>query len=378
MLNIKIGKIYGIEIKLRISTLLIVGLVGFYAANFYATVVSTVSLIDLLLVGIINGLIILASILTHELAHSIVAQRYGLKVKEIELYLFGGASKIEEEPRTPKSEIIISAVGPLSSLMIGGLLLLLLLYVLPISLPLGVAITLFYSGISNIGLGLFNLLPAFPVDGGRILRAALWAKRKNLVAATKTASKVGTFFAYGLIIYGFIQFILFGLNGIWLILIGSFLNNQTRQSYLQVLNEESLSHLNAKDMISLPRLEIPFDLTLSEAISQFFMLYKKDYFPVIKNGTIVGIIHINDIKKVPIEQRSEFMVGYTMRKLNDFPSIYDDDSGKQVMKKFIQMETKPQLLIVKEHGDDFILGLIGKDDLVSSLKFCQLNPEKCK
>ena len=377
MLNIKIGKIYGIEIKLRISTLLIIGLVGFYAANFYATLVPTVSLIDLLLVGIINGLIILASILVHELAHSIVAQRYGLKVKEIELYLFGGASKIEEEPRTPKSEIIISAVGPLSSLIIGGLLLI-FLFTLPLSLPLGVVITLFYSGISNIGLGFFNLFPAFPVDGGRILRAILWAKRKNLVAATKTASRVGTFFAYGLIVYGFIQFLLFGLNGIWLILIGTFLNNQTKQSYLQVLNEETLSHLNAKDMISVPRLEIPFNLTLLEAISQFFMLYKKEYFPVIKNGLIIGIIHIDDIKKVPVEQRSEFIVGYAMRKLNDFPSIYDDDSGKQVMKKFVQMESKPQLLIVKEHRDDFILGLIGKDDLVSSLRFCQLNPEKCQ
>lgn len=375
MLNIKIGKTYGIEIKLHISTLLIIGLVGFYAANFYATLVPTVSLIDLLLVGIINGLIILASILVHELAHSIVAQRYGLKVKEIELYLFGGVSKIEEEPRTPKSEIIISVVGPISSLLIGGILLL-LLYSVPLSLPLGVLITLFYSGVSNIGLGLFNLLPAFPVDGGRILRGILWAKRKNLVSATKIASKVGSFVAYGLIAYGFIQFLLYGLNGLWLILIGSFLNNQTRQSYLQVLNEETLSHLNAKDMISLPTLEIPFDLTLSETISQFFMLYEKEYFPVIKNGLIIGIIHLDDIKKVPIEQRSELMVGYVMRKLNNFPSIYDNDSGKQVMKKFIQMEAKPQLLIVKDHGDDFILGLIGEDDLVSSLKFCQSNPEK--
>ncbi|MFX0027132.1 MAG: M50 family metallopeptidase [Candidatus Hermodarchaeota archaeon] len=377
MLNIKIGKIYGIEIKLHISTLLIIGLVGFFAANFYVSLVPTVSLIDLLLIGIVNGLIILASILIHEMAHSIVAQRYGLKVKEIELYLFGGASKIEEEPKTPKSEIVISVVGPISSLVIGGILLL-LLFTLPLSLPLGVLITLFYSGISNIGLGLFNLLPAFPVDGGRILRGILWAKRKNLVSATKTASRVGTFFAYGLIAYGFVQLLLYGLNGIWLIIIGSFLSNQTRQSYLQVLNEETLSHLNAKDMISLPAFEIPFDLTLSEAVSQFFMLYKKEYFPVIKNGLIIGIIYFDDIRKVPLEQRSELIVGYAMRKLNNFPSIYDDDSGKQVMKKFIQMETKPQLLIVKEHGDDFILGLIGKDDLVSSLRFCQLNPEKCK
>jgi len=114
--------------------------------------------------------------LIHELSHSLVAQKYDLDVREIELYLFGGVSKIEEEPRTPKSEMIISVVGPLSSLLIG--LGLLALFFLPINLPSVISITLLYSGISNVGLSLFNLFPAFPIDGGRILRAFLW-KRKN-------------------------------------------------------------------------------------------------------------------------------------------------------------------------------------------------------
>ncbi|MFW9781873.1 MAG: site-2 protease family protein [Candidatus Heimdallarchaeota archaeon] len=336
------------------------------------------SFIDLLLVGIINGVIILGSILLHELAHSIVAQKYGLKVKEIELYLFGGASKIEEEPKTPKSEIIISAVGPLSSLILGGLLLI-ILFTIPIPFPVGVIITLFYSGVSNVGLGLFNLLPAFPIDGGRILRAFLWARRKNLISATKTASRIGTFFAYGLMAFGFIQILLFGLlNGFWMIIIGTFLNNQTKQSYLQVVNQEALSHLNAKDMVSLPRMEIPFTLTISEAIDHYFMLYKKSYFPVMKNGQIVGIIHIDDIKRIPINERSRMIVGYIMRNITDFPMIYDNDLGSDVMKTFLKIDKKPELIVVKEHGADYIVGLIGKDDIVSSINFCKLNPEKCE
>jgi len=373
----KIAKIYGIEIKLHLSTLLIIGLVGFYAASFYLSLILGASLIELIFVGLINGSIILLSILIHELAHSLVAQKYGLNVTEIELYLFGGVSKIEEEPATPKSEMIISVVGPLSSLIIGALFLL-ILFLVPVGLPAIIFVTLLYSGISNIGLGIFNLLPAFPIDGGRILRAFLWYRRQDIVSATKTASRIGSFFAYGLMAYGFLQIFLFGFfNGFWLIIMGSFLNNQTKQSYVQTVNEITLSKLHAGEMISMPRLKIPFDLSIDEAIRQYFMIYKKSYFPVVQGAKIVGVLHIDDLKNIPTNQRSEYIVGYAMRKLSKFPSIYGKENGKEVMKKLMKMRTKPHLLIVKDQSDDYILGFIGDDDLVSSLKFCQLNPEKC-
>ncbi|MHA2088583.1 MAG: M50 family metallopeptidase, partial [Promethearchaeota archaeon] len=168
----KIAKIKGIEIRLHLSTLLIIALVGFYAASLYAALIPNASIIELITVGLINGIIILASILTHELSHSIIAQRNGLEVTEIELHLFGGVSRIEEEPHTPRAEILIAIVGPLSSLLIG--IILLVLFYLPLSIPTFLVVTFFYSGISNIGLGIFNLLPAFPIDGGRVLRAFLW------------------------------------------------------------------------------------------------------------------------------------------------------------------------------------------------------------
>jgi len=373
----KLAKIYGIEIKLHLSTLLIVGLVGFYASNFYLSLVSGASLTELILVGIINGMIILFSILIHELAHSLVAQKYGLKVSEIELYLFGGASKIEEEPRTPKSEMIISVVGPLSSIIIGGIFLLILNYI-PINLSAIILVTLLYSGISNIGLGIFNLLPAFPLDGGRILRAFLWYRKKDIISATKTASRIGSIFAYGIMAYGILQIFLFGFfNGFWLIIIGTFLNNQSKQSYIQTVNEKVLSTINAGEMISMPRLEIPFDISIDAAIQHYFNIYKKPYFPVIKGDHIVGVIHIEDIRKIPSNRRSEYIVGYAMKHLSNFPSIFEKEDGKEVMKRLLRMKSKPQLLIVKEEVDNYVLGFIGEDDLVNSLKFCKLNPEKC-
>lgn len=356
------------------STLLIIALVGFYSISFYLSIVPSGSLIDLIIVGLINGIILLLSILIHELSHSIVAQKYGLEVKEIELYLFGGVSKIEEEPRTPKSEMVISIVGPLSSIIIGiGLLSLLVLLQ---NLPTIILVTLLYSGISNVGLGIFNLIPAFPIDGGRVLRAFLWKRRKNLLSATKSASKVGSFFGYALIAYGFLQILTIGVfSGMWLVFIGSFLNSSAKQAYFQTRNDVILSNITVKDMLSVPNLGIPFNVKLNEALRDFFIPHKKSYFPVIRTHDIVGIISIENIKKVPIWQRSELTVRDIMNKLSEIPSIDELASGKEALKKLNKLKESPKLLIVKENNSEVLLGFIGKNELISSLEFWSLNLE---
>ncbi|MFX0006204.1 MAG: site-2 protease family protein [Candidatus Hermodarchaeota archaeon] len=367
----KIGKIKGISISLHISTLLIIGLVGFYAADFYAILVPGSNIFELIIVGLINGLIMLFSILIHELTHSLIAQKYGLKVSEIDLYLFGGVSKIEQEPNTPRSDFIISIFGPISSLLI-GVIFLGVLYLVPITLPPFLKVTLFYSGISNIGLGLFNLIPAYPMDGGRALRAILWNKRHDLLSATKTASKVGSFIAYGLMAYGFISMFFLGfLNGLWLIIIASFLNNQSRHAYYQTFNELTLSKLSAKQLVRIADVAIPFNKTVSEAITSYFIPYKKVYFPVIYGGNVVGIIHLEDIKKVPVNQRNEIIVGYLMKKVSQFPTLSQDETGKNVLMKLNQMRERPHLIIVKDINENKIIGYIGEDDILTSLKFLQ-------
>jgi len=329
------------------------------------------------MVGLSNGLILLFSILIHELSHSIVAQKYGLKVKEIELYLFGGVSKIEEEPRTPKSEMIISIVGPLASLLIG--LGLLALFFLPINLPTVISITLLYSGISNVGLSLFNLVPAFPMDGGRILRAFLWKRKNDLLSATKIASKVGTLISYGFMIYGIFQIFTTGLlSGIWLILIGSFLNSAAKQSYLQTKNLVILSSIGVKDILSVPFMGIPFNKDLNLAISEYFIPYKKSYFPVIQNDEIVGIIYFKEIRKIPLWERSKYNVGNLMIRLSEFQYIDDTLSGKEVLKKLNKLTKDPLLLIVEGKDSKEIIGFVGKSDLLSSLKFWSPNVENKK
>jgi len=371
---VKIAKIKGIEIKLHFSTLLIIALVGFYAAGFYASLVPKASIIELITVGLINGIIMLASILIHELSHSIIAQRNGLDVKEIELYLFGGVSKIEEEPRTPKSEFLIAVVGPLSSILIGVSLL--VASYLPMSIPIFLLVTFLYAGISNIGLGIFNLIPAFPTDGGRVLRAFLWNRRKNIVSATKTAVKIGVGFGYGIMIYGFFQMFTFGLiNGIWLILMGSFLSSTARKSYLQTVNQVALSNINVKEMLYISNLRIPFEMLISDAVREYFIPYKKSYFPVTQGGEIKGIVHIADIKKIPQHQRSSYIIGYIMRKISEFPLVNEEQSGKEVLKKLSRSDDNPHIVIVKEKASNNLLGFIGEEDLISYLKFWNLSVE---
>ncbi len=314
----------------------------------------------------------MVSILIHELSHSLVAQKYGLEVKEIELYLFGGVSKIEEEPRTPKSEMIISIVGPLSSLLIG--LGLLGLFFLPINLPTVLSITLLYSGISNVGLSLFNLVPAFPIDGGRILRAFLWKRKNDLLSATKSASKIGTLIGYGFMIYGIFQIFTTGLlSGIWLILIGSFLTSAAKQSYLQTKNDVILSNIGVKDILSVPFMGIPSDKSLNLAVSDYFIPYKKSYFPVIQNDEIIGLIYFKDIRQMPIWERSKYNVVDLMIKLSEFQYIDENLSGREVLKKLNTLRKDPLLLIVGEKDNKEIIGFVGKSDLLSSIEFWSLN-----
>ena len=178
--------------------------------------------------------------------------------------------------------------------------------------------------------------------------------------------------------YGVLQAFLFGFfNGFWLVLIGSYLNRQTKQAYIQVKNEAILSTLYAKEIMSIPHLEISFDTLISDAMKNYFMIYKRLYFSVIQGDTIVGVIHINDIKKIPQNQRHQYIVGYVMRKASGFPSIDERETGKEVMRKLVLTKNNPRLVVVKETNDDYVLGFIGEDEIISTIRFCQLNPEKC-
>jgi Zn-dependent protease len=387
----KIGTVKGIDIKLHLSTLIIVGLVGFYAAQIYYGITGNFDIAAFIIVGLINGFIILGSIIAHELMHSIVSLRHDLKVSEIELYMFGGVSNIEEEPKTPKSEMKISIVGPLISLLIGGIFLAIyyiaifgfgaalpLLSILnvgsasakgPVLAILG--ITLWYSGISNVGLGIFNMIPAFPMDGGRVLRAFLWKRRDDLLSATETASKIGYYFGWGMVVFGFFEIIFLpGISGFWFIILGFFLSNSSRQAFKQTEYEFKLSKISAQEIQKHPSKQIPIDIKISDAIKKYFMSYRKSYFPVSKEGEIVGMITINNIKRLPLKERYNLTVGDIMKNISEFPSIQIIETGKQAFNKLQQEEKEPKIVVVKEN--EHVSGFITQDEIESAIRLSSL------
>ncbi len=388
----KLAKIKGIQIIIHFSTLLIVLMVGYIVSSFYYQLtLGMAPLWQLIIIGIINGLIILFSIIIHELIHSLTALKFGLPISEIELYLFGGVSKIEEEPKSPKEEALITFVGPLSSLLLGGFFFLLMFimgdtfneflypnfYSTFINFNKGLFnparlildATIFYSAWSNLILGAFNLLPAFPMDGGRLLRALIWKIRKDHISATETASKVGQVFGFLFIGFGFLEIFFFGLiNGIWLIIIGSFLRSSAQSAYLQTILQVKLSKITAGELLHEFELIIPQDMSLENLINNYFIKYKKGYFPVGIDGKIIGIIHFTDIKNVNVEESHLKNAKSIMRDIDEFPSIDYNKSGLEVWKKINQITTHPKIVIVRGRENN-IIGYIGEEELAFILRF---------
>lgn len=371
----KLFTINGIEIKVHVSTLLIVGLVAFNVGTIHAQLFSSASTFDLVLVGILGGLAILGSIVLHELMHSLLAQRHGMEVQEIELYLFGGVSKITEEPKVPESEWRIALVGPLSSILLGVALL--AIGFIPVSFP-PVAVTLVsYFAWVNLALGGFNLLPGFPMDGGRILRAYLWKKRGNLLSATKTAAKVGKYIGYGLMGLGVLEIFLVSLlGGFWLIIMGNFLESAARSAYYQTVMDVKLREIHARDFTGRTIASIPADTPIQEAIYQYFRQYRGDFFPVTRDGETVGVVTIERVMDIPSAERQSTVVGDVAFTVEELPHVVEDATGKKIYQILQeQKEDRPQVVSVTGPEEKNVLGFVGREDLKFALKMDQFSAE---
>ncbi len=364
-----IGTIRGIKLKLHYSTLIIAILIGYAAGSFYYAVTDGTAIWwELLIIGIASGIIIIFSIFLHEIMHSLVAQRYGMVISEIELYLFGGVSKLEGEPKTPGQEAKMAIIGPLTSLALAGAFY--GVFYSPIPMLLLIAGIIYYAGWSNLILGLFNLLPAFPMDGGRVLRAILWWRRKDLVSATRAASKVGSFFGYGMMVVGIGEIFLLGtFDGLWFIILGSFLNSSAKQSYAQTAISEGLGKFPAKQLLGRPHPSIKYDENISDAIRDYFLPYQMPFFPVERDGRIIGIIYNSQVKTLPASKRNVTKASDLMIPIQGFPFVWETATGKEILEKLNRTDTSHRVVLVRRFGDGFVIGMIGEGEIQSAVDF---------
>lgn len=320
-------------------------------------------------IGAFATLLFFASVLIHELAHSLVANRVGQNVRRITLFLFGGMAHLSREPSNAIAELKIASVGPLTSLALGGVFWLLRAGAESIAAgPLWVAMFRYLSFI-NVALAVFNLLPGFPLDGGRILRGVLWYRSGNLRSATARAADWGSGIALGLMGLGILQ--IFGgalVGGLWLIFIGMFLRGAARTSYHGVVIEHVLGAAKVADLMVTNPSTIPDDLTVRDAIEEYFLHHGFGGFPVTRNGQIAGLVTLGQIKHCPPEERARRTVGEIMRVADAAVTIPAEASVSDALRGMVEADSGR--LLVTDGGR--VVGLITRTGIT---RFIQLKTE---
>lgn len=376
----RVGEIFGISINIDWSWIFIFLLVTWNLSfAVFPTLHPDWSFSLSLIIGVLASILFFASVLTHEIAHSLVARTQGLNVSQITLFLFGGVSNIEKEPPSPRAEFLIAIVGPLTSIALGALFLSLAGFNFSfgggVSDPaavlrnLGPLTTLLaWLGPINILLGFFNLIPGFPLDGGRVLRSIVWSISGNLRQSTYIAALAGQGIAW-LFILGGVSMV-FGLElpvlgsgllgGIWLILIGFFLNSLAAGSYQQVVVKSSLEGVPVKKIM---RKDVPVvdqNLSVSDLVYKNIIRGSERAFMVTKDSQILGIVTLEDTKKVPGERWEEVKVEQIMTPKGELEVITLEEDLSEAMEKLTKRDIG-QIPIVK---DDQLVGIISRRDII--------------
>jgi len=358
-MSVKIGKIRGIDIKLNNSWFLIFFIITWSLAttslpNQYPSKSDTFYW----LIGGASALSLYISILVHELAHSTVALQKGLGINSITLHFFGGVSEINEESSDPRIEAVIAFVGPLSSLVI-GVSLLSLNYLFGGGLPDAVEAVIVYSSYVNFGLALFNLIPAFPMDGGRVLRALLWWRNGDLVKSTRTASRVAYFISRLFMFFGFLS--LFGgnsFNGLWFIFIGFFISSSSEAGLSQTIIKDALGGMYIRDMMTREVRSVGPDVTIQKLIDEWFNVYKHQGYPVIQDGELVGIVTNEDVRGVDFDMRSTLSVKDIMKQKKELIYVTPDEEASDALLKMAKNNVG-RLPVIE---DGKLVGIVTRSD----------------
>ncbi|HXJ84000.1 MAG TPA: site-2 protease family protein, partial [Candidatus Methylomirabilis sp.] len=274
--------------------------------------------------GLLGAALLFVSVFLHELSHSIVALRYGIPVSGITLHIFGGVSQLTREPDRPGAEWNMAIVGPLTSLAIAGVLALFYRFA---SLPAPAAAVTRYLVATNTLVGVFNLLPGFPLDGGRVLRALLWKATGDRHRATRIAGQAGAGMALFLVIVGIVQTI--GGNfvgGLWLLLIGLFLRQAAGGSSRQEQVREALGSLAVRDVMTRAVVQVPADLSVARLVEEVFWPHHVSSFPVIDRDRVIGIVTVDQLKRVPRERWEETCVRDLMHPIEESMRVAPGDA----------------------------------------------------
>lgn len=358
--GIPLGRVFGIPVRLHYSWFIVFMLVAWSLTTNFNTTYPAWGLPGSIAASIVTSLLFFGSVLAHELMHSVVARSAGIPVQAINLFIFGGVSELVEEPKRPQDEFRMAIAGPLTSLVLGIVFLAIWFSLKDIFEFIGAIAE--WLGWINIVLAGFNLVPGFPLDGGRVLRSLLWWRNQNLKRATKTASTVGRAIGYIFIFIG-VWYIFQGnwINGLWLALIGWFLEGAAAGSYRQLALQETLKGHKVVEAMTADCPVIPPEQTIEQLVHNNILTSGRRCFPVVHGGGIVGLVTIHDIKSVPRDQWATKTVKEVMTPFDRLKTVSPYDDLAMVMQILAEANIN-QVVVVKEGK---IIGMVARDNLIS-------------
>jgi Zn-dependent protease/predicted transcriptional regulator len=356
--GIKIGRVFGIPIYLHLSWILIFGLITYSLVDEFGARYPQWSSRQLWSLGVLTSLLFFGSVLFHELSHSVVARYYRIPVASITLFFFGGIASITRDPERPGQEFLMAAAGPASSYVLAGAFWLLALATPTDSMPNVLANWL--AG-TNALLATFNLLPGFPLDGGRVFRSIVWGITKNYSRSTRIASRVGQAIAYAMMAFGlYMAFALHSsVNGVWFVFLGWFLLTAARQSYQQVEAQGALQGLRAADVMTSDMPTVGRDLSLDEYSREVSRTGRRAHL-VVSDGKLAGLMRVEILQAVPREDWPSTSVQAVMIPREKLPWTAPDEPVLSVLER-MRSANVDQLAVIRE---DNVVGLVTRDSIL--------------
>ena len=366
MRGFRLGRIFGFEISVDLSWLIIVALVVWsFSTAVFPRVVPELSGRAYLVMGVVAGALFFGSLLLHEIAHSLMARAKGVEVEGITLFIFGGVSRMRDEARSARDEFLIAGVGPLASLVIGAAFWALFLLGDALGWSAAAVEVARYLSFLNVALAVFNLLPGFPLDGGRLFRAVLWWWRDDLEEATRIASVGGQAMGVLIATFGLLQLFAGNLiGGLWLGVIGWFLMNAAKMSYRQHVLRAGLEGARARDAMTADPEVVSPNISVGELVEDHFLRDKHGSYPVVENGEPLGLVTLEETGQVPRDRWDATRVREVMIPFDEQVAVGPDDELFEVIRKL--GESPARRVLVVDEGRE-LLGIVTARDVTAWL-----------
>jgi Zn-dependent protease len=360
--TVTLFRIFGFEVKVDWSWLILGALIVWsLATGLFPVWYKGLERSDYWIMAVAGAVGLFLSIVFHELWHSLIARRFGLNMRGITLFLFGGVSEMADEPPSPKAEFFLAVAGPLSSVGLAAALLA-TSYLLrghgPMTPVTGV---LNYLGFLNLVLAGFNLIPAFPLDGGRVLRAVLWGTWNDIRRATRVASSIGAGLGAGLMFLGVVQFFMGrSVGGIWTFVIGMFVRSTARSSYRQLVFRRALEGVPVKKFMVADAVTVVPATSVEKLVEDYIYKYHFKMYPVVDGGKLAGCVTIDQVKDLPREAWASHEVGEMARACSAENTIGPDED---VLKALALMQRTGRSRLMVADGDK-LAGVISLKDIM--------------